>query len=163
MRNQSFSLVVLLCHLQTDCRLILGRCTNEHVPSCFLMFCKSSSTLAHVELLITAAATNCIRIAITSDKVHRLHVTLSYFRPDRFVQLLILIPILILLLYLLVSIDLVYIGLCEFFPGVYPEGKQLYSKFSLNCSGAETTSSFSTYKYVSILEMEYDWLIINVL
>ena len=40
---------------------------------------------------------------VISDRVHRLLVTLSYFRPDRFVQLLILIPILILLLYLLVS------------------------------------------------------------
>ena len=41
---------------------------------------------------------------------YTLLVTLSYFRPDRFVQLLSLIPILILLLYLLVSIDLVYTG-----------------------------------------------------
>ena len=40
---------------------------------------------------------------VISDKVHRLLVTLSYFRPDRFVQLLSLIPILILLLYLQVS------------------------------------------------------------
>ena len=40
---------------------------------------------------------------VLSDRVHRLLVTLSYFRPDRFVQLLSLIPILILLLYLLVS------------------------------------------------------------
>ena len=40
---------------------------------------------------------------VISDKVHRLLVTLSYFRPDRFVQLLSLIPILILLLYYLVS------------------------------------------------------------
>ena len=40
---------------------------------------------------------------VISDRVHRLLVTLSYFRPDRFVQLLSLIPILILLLYLLVS------------------------------------------------------------
>ena len=47
------------------------------------------------------------------DKVHRLLVTLFYFRPDRFVQLLSLIPILLLLLYLLVSIDLVYTGLRE--------------------------------------------------
>ena len=45
---------------------------------------------------------------VISDRVHRLLVTLSYFRPDRFVQLLSLIPILILLLYLLVSIDLEY-------------------------------------------------------
>ena len=34
---------------------------------------------------------------VISDRVHRLLVTLSYFRPDRFVQLLSLIPILILL------------------------------------------------------------------
>ena len=40
---------------------------------------------------------------VISDRVHRLLVTLSYFRPDRFVQLLSLIPILFLLLYLLVS------------------------------------------------------------
>ena len=53
---------------------------------------------------------------VISDKVHRLLVTLSYFRPDRFVQLLSLLPILILLLYLLVSIDLVYTGLRELVP-----------------------------------------------
>ena len=47
---------------------------------------------------------------VISDKVHRLLVTRSYFRPDRFVQLLSLIPILILLLYILVSMDLVYNG-----------------------------------------------------
>ena len=35
---------------------------------------------------------------VISDRVHRLLVTLSFFRPDRFVQLLSLIPILILLL-----------------------------------------------------------------
>ena len=47
---------------------------------------------------------------VISDKVHRLLVTLLYFRPDRFVQFLGLIPILILLLYILVSIDLEYTG-----------------------------------------------------
>ena len=61
-------------------------------------------------------------------------------------QLLSLIPILILLLYLLVSMDLVYTGLCELVLGVYPEGEQLRSTLYLNCSGAESTSSFSTYK-----------------
>ena len=50
---------------------------------------------------------------VISDKVHRLLVTLSYFRPDRFVQLFGLLPSLILLLFLLVSIVLVYTGLCE--------------------------------------------------
>ena len=53
---------------------------------------------------------------VISDQVDRLLVTLFYFRPDRFVQLLSLIPILTLLLYLLVSIDLVYTGLCELVP-----------------------------------------------
>ena len=47
---------------------------------------------------------------VISDRVHRLLVTLSYFRPDRFVQP-ILIPILILLLYYLVSGCLT--SLCE--------------------------------------------------
>ena len=50
-------------------------------------------------------------LKVTSDKVYRLFVTLSYFWPDRFVQVLSLIPILILLLYLLVSIYLLYTGL----------------------------------------------------
>ena len=45
----------------------------------------------------------CITHRVISDRVHRLLVTLSDFRPDRFVQLLSLIPILILLLYYLVS------------------------------------------------------------
>ena len=49
----------------------------------------------------------CIHRVI-SDKAHLLLVTLSYFRPDRFVQLLTLIPILILLLYLLVNRSSVY-------------------------------------------------------
>ena len=61
-------------------------------------------------------------------------------------QLLSLIPILILLLYLLVSIDLVCTGLSELALGVYPEGEQLNSKFYSNCSGAESTSNFSTCK-----------------
>ena len=61
-------------------------------------------------------------------------------------QLLSLIPILILLLYLLVSIDLVYTGLCELVLAVYPEGEKLYSKFYSNCSAAEITSNFSTSK-----------------
>ena len=59
-------------------------------------------------------------------------------------QLLSLIQILMLLLYLLVSIDLVYTGINELVLGVYPE--QLQSNICSNCSGAEITSSFSTYK-----------------
>ena len=53
---------------------------------------------------------------VISDMVQRLLVTLSYLRPDRFVQLLSLIQILILLFYLLVSVDLVYTGLRELVP-----------------------------------------------
>ena len=52
---------------------------------------------------ITELGLECITHRVISDRVHRLLVTLSYFRPDRFVQLLSLIPILILLLYYLVS------------------------------------------------------------
>ena len=83
---------------------------------------------------------------VISNRVHRLLVSLSHSRPERFVQFLYLTPFLVLLLYLLVSIDLVYTGLCELVLGVYPEGVQLYSKFSSSCSVAETTSSFSTCK-----------------
>ena len=43
---------------------------------------------------------------VISYKVHRLFFKLSYFRPDRFVQLPTLIPFLTLLLYFLVSKDL---------------------------------------------------------
>ena len=52
-------------------------------------------------------------LRLISDKVQRLFFTLSYFRPYRIVQLLNLIPILMLLLNLLVSIDLVYTEICE--------------------------------------------------
>ena len=55
--------------------------------------------------------TECLTHRVISDELHCLLVLLSYFRPERFVQLLSLIPILILLLYLLVSIDLEYTGL----------------------------------------------------
>ena len=37
----------------------------------------------------------------------------------------------------------------------------MYSKFCSIFSGAETTSSFSTYTKVSMLEMEKDWLVRN--
>ena len=50
---------------------------------------------------------------VISDELLRLFVSLSCFRPDRFVQLLSLIPVLILLFYLLVSLDLVSTGICE--------------------------------------------------
>ena len=71
----------------------------------------SSTTVNRNELCIG----NCTH-RVVSDKVNRLLVTLSYFRPDRFVQLLSLLPILILFLNLLVSIDLVYTGLRELVP-----------------------------------------------
>ena len=50
---------------------------------------------------------------VNSDKIHRLFITLSFFRPYKFVQLRSLIPTLILLVNLLISIDLVYTGICE--------------------------------------------------
>ena len=53
---------------------------------------------------------------VISDKVHRLLVTLRYYRPERIVQFLSLIQLLIVLLDLLVSIDLVYNGLRELVP-----------------------------------------------
>ena len=74
-------------------------------------------------------------------------------------QLLSLIPILILLLYLLVSIDLVYTGLCE----LVPEQEQLYSKINSNCSVLKLqVGSTLTNKWVVSL-IEYDWLVLNFL
>ena len=79
---------------------------------------------------------------VISVKVHRLFITRTYFLPDRFVQLLSRIPILILLLYLLISKDLVYTGVCELCFWNFSEGEQLSSKFCLFCSVAETMNSF---------------------
>ena len=59
-------------------------------------------------------------------------------------QLLSLIPILILLLYLLVSIDLVYTGICGLGLWNLSRGDQMSSKIHSIGSGAETTSGFST-------------------
>ena len=87
----------------------------------FEMLYLSNSRLVKVCLrLLVAPDELCIEFythRVISDKVHPLLATLSYFRPERFVQqLLSLIPILTLLLYLLVSIDLVYTGLRELVP-----------------------------------------------
>ena len=95
-----------------------------------ILFFMSNSKLAKVlfEILVTPADELCTRYCTQRailDKVHRLFVTLSCFRPDRFVQLLSLISILILLSYLLISIDLVYTDIGELVLVVYPEGEQL--------------------------------------
>ena len=62
-------------------------------------------------------------MTVISDKVHRLLVTLSFFGPDRFVQLLSLIPISILLLYL------VYTGLSELVGGEKLEENNCFLSF----------------------------------
>ena len=76
-----------------------------------LRFC---SACISTVLDLWSLSQNSFSHRVISDKVHNLFVTLSYFRTDRFVQLLSLIPILILLLYLQVSIDLVYTGIWRF-------------------------------------------------
>ena len=63
----------------------------------------NAALIRHFKPIQTELGLECITHRVISDRVHRLLVTLSYFRPDRFVQLLSLIPILILLLYYLVS------------------------------------------------------------
>ena len=68
--------------------------------SSFYFYCMMSFV---IDCLDSELGPKCITHRVISDRVHRLLVTLSYFRPDRFVQLLSLIPILILLLYYLVS------------------------------------------------------------
>ena len=86
---------------------------------------------------------------VFSDKIHHLLFTLSYFRPDRFVQLLSLIPILILLLYLIVSKDLVYNGIST---GFCIEERKRQLHFNLNyISWAETKNSFSITSYYKFL------------
>ena len=92
---------------------------------------------------------------IVSDKLHRLLVTLSYFRLDCFVQFLSLIPILILLLYLLVSIDLVYINLCELV-------SRMRSLVQTALVLKLQVKSALRNKWVVSL-MEYDWLVFNIL
>ena len=77
------------------------------------MFCHNSNLLLVNSKLLRSCSRlmvapdelgpKCITHRVISDRVQRLLVTLSYFRPDRFVQLTSLIPILILLLYYLVS------------------------------------------------------------
>ena len=72
---------------------------------------------------------------VNLDKV-RLFVTLSYFRPDKFVQHLSLKPILILLSYLLVSKDQGYtMVFSKLDIKNSSEEEQLFSKFNLICSG----------------------------
>ena len=103
---------------------------RRDISTKFLTFNSFKKILSNSNLILSNAklVKVCLRLLIApddlclgyctprviSDEVHRLLVTLSYFRPDRLAQLLCLIPILILLLYLLVSIDLVYTGLHEF-------------------------------------------------
>ena len=55
---------------------------------------------------------------IVSDRAYRLLVTLYFFRPDSFVQLLSLLPILILLVYILFSLNLVYTGIVAGFESI---------------------------------------------
>ena len=84
-----------------------------------IQFLSNSRLIKVCSRLLVAPDELCIGYCahrVISAKVHRLLVTLSYFRLDRFVQLLSLLPILILLLNLLVSIDLVYTGLRELVP-----------------------------------------------
>ena len=108
-----------------------------------LLHCKHWRwTLQYFEI-ISYLSPGWLTHRVISDKVLCLFVTLSYFRPDRVVQLLSLIPILILLLYLLVSIYLVYTGICELDIKNYLAGEQLSSKLHLFRSVTETMNSFS--------------------
>ena len=80
---------------------------------------------------------------VISDEVHRLLVTLSHFRPDRFVQLLSLITDLNLTL---ISLSLNRSRVYWFCYESVSWRKQLSCKLNSKCSGAEITSNFSTYK-----------------
>ena len=75
-------------------------CLNSNL---LLVNCKLLRSCSRLMVAADELGPMGITHRVISDRVHRLLVTLSYFRPDRFVQLLSLIPILILLLYYLVS------------------------------------------------------------
>ena len=87
------------------------------------------------------------------DEDHRLLVTLSYFGPDRFVQLLCLIPILILLLYFRVSIDLV----CTDIVARLDERKSNCFHSEIYSSLAETINKFSLKNYCKF----HSWIMIG--
>ena len=72
----------------------------------FALFCPSS--VLKNSLLSSGPGWPSHRVILV--KVQYLFVTPSYFRSDRLAQILSLIPVLILLVYFLVSIDLVYNG-----------------------------------------------------
>ena len=94
LRRRDISIKLLLCNILKMFCLI------------FNLFLVNSKLLRSYSRLMVAPdelGPMWLTHRVISDRVHRLLVTLSYFRPDRFVQLLSLIPILILLLYLLVS------------------------------------------------------------
>ena len=81
---------------------------------------------------------------VISDNVHRLFDTLSYFWPDRFAQLLILIPILIFLIFILASIDLVYTEFARFEIKNYSEEEQLLALLIISVL-AETIKNSSLH------------------
>ena len=85
----------------SSCNIFLKMfCLNSNL---FLVNSKLLRSCSRLMVAPDELGPKCITHRVISDRVHRLLVTLSYFRPDRFVQLLCLIPILILLLYYLVS------------------------------------------------------------
>ena len=84
----------------SSCNILKMFCLNSNL---FLVNSKLLRSCSRLMVAPDELEPKCITHRVISDRVHRLLVTLSYFRPDRFVQLLSLIPILILLLYYLVS------------------------------------------------------------
>ena len=101
------STTVNRCVLHTCKRNITHLAIKTRITNLKLVILKGGTgkepRIFHLFLLTGELGLVCITHRVISDRVHRLLVTLSYFRPDRFVQLLSLIPILILLLYYLVS------------------------------------------------------------
>ena len=84
----------------SSCNILKMFCLNSNL---ILVNSKLLRSCSRLMVAPDELGPRCITHRVISDRVHRLLVTLSYFRPDRFVQLLSLIPILILLLYYLVS------------------------------------------------------------
>ena len=110
------------------CSVVLNVSFRVKISQSLLcVICLDLRSYVYLNMLNPNLLTSCSRLLVASDeilseglthrvisdKVHRLFVALSYFRPDRFVQILSLVSKLFLLLSLLVSTDLMYIGIFE--------------------------------------------------
>ena len=68
----------------SSCNILKMFCLNSYL---FLVNSKLLRSCSRLMVAPYELGPKCITHRVISDRVHRLLVTLSYFRPDRFVQL----------------------------------------------------------------------------